>query len=212
MRGKIRLKDIALWPRHIWIKQDLVPLLLFREAAQNVDSVVCIHVKWHQSTGRWIIFGGICTFCNMLMSKAAKARLPGERRGDGGRRKREGAMWKREKQTEAGVNYGCNLRFPRGKERQRETSSHAYQIAHLPHFLIMVHEQTRIQSCLCVCVCVCLRKRMRERKSIYTFIHVKFCGAAWCCQAVSELNMTCVFTAVWTLIALLCCAALYCVS
>lgn len=91
----------------------------------------------------------------MLMSKAAKARLPGERRGDGGRKKkREGAEGKREKQTEAGVNYGCNLRFPRGKERQRETSSHAYQITHLPHFLIMVREQTRIQSGLSMCVCV----------------------------------------------------------
>lgn len=80
------------------------------------------------------------------MSQAAKARLPGERRGDGERENREGAEWKREKQTEAGVNYGCNLRFPRGKERQGETSSHAYQITHLPHFLIMVREQTRIQS------------------------------------------------------------------
>ena len=67
-------------------------------------------------------------------------------------KKMEGAEWKGEKQTEADVNYGCNLRFPRGKGRQRETSSHAYQITHLPHFLIMVHEQTRTQSGLFVCV------------------------------------------------------------
>lgn len=87
----------------------------------------------------------------MLMSKAAKARLPGERGGDG-EKKRGREQSGKEKQTEAGVNYGCNLRFPRGKERQRETSSHAYQITHLPHFLIMVREQTRIQSGLCVCV------------------------------------------------------------
>lgn len=87
----------------------------------------------------------------MLMREAAKARLPGERRGDGGRKRKEGAEGKRKKQTEAGVNYGCNLRFPRGKERQRETSSHAYQIAHLPHFLIMVGEQTHIQSAARAC-------------------------------------------------------------
>lgn len=60
----------------------------------------------------------------MLMSKAAKARLPGERekRGDGGRerKEREGnrvEKREREEQTEVGVNYGCNLRFPRGKEK-----------------------------------------------------------------------------------------------
>lgn len=100
----------------------------------------------------------------MLISKAAKARLPGERRGDGERRgrKKGRAEWKREKQTEAGVNYGCNVRFPRGKERQRETSSHAYQITHLPHFLIMVREQTCVQSGLFVCTCtrVCLRQEV----------------------------------------------------
>lgn len=48
----------------------------------------------------------------MLISKAAKARLPGERRGDGarGKEKKKGrAEWKGEKQTEAGVNYGCNV-------------------------------------------------------------------------------------------------------
>lgn len=159
-----------------------MPVLLFRDAAQNVDRVVCIHVKRHQSAGRWIIFGGICTFCNMLMSKAAKARLPGERRGDGGSKKREGAAWKRGKQTEAGVNYGCNLQFPRGKERQRETSSHAYQIAHLPHFLIMLHEHTRIQSGPCVCVF----ETENERERIYTSIHVKLRGAARCRQASVE--------------------------
>lgn len=118
----------------------------------------------------------------MLMSKAAKARLPGERK------KREGAEWKREKQTEAGVNYGCNLRFPRGKERQRETSSHAYQITHLPHFLIMVCEQTRIQSGLCACVFV--KERVREREHIHPCPCL--CGAVLCYQAFSELDKTCV--------------------
>lgn len=77
-------------PQHIHVKGDLIPSAFVWEAAQNVDSVVCIHVKRHQSARRWIIFGGICTFCNMLMSKAAKARLPGERRGDGGREKEGG--------------------------------------------------------------------------------------------------------------------------
>lgn len=138
------------------------------------------------------------------MSKAAKARLPGERRGDGGSRKRGGSReWRREKQTEAGVNYGCNLRFPRGKERQRETSSHAYQITHLPHFLIMVREQTRIQSGPCV---RCLRRRRRE--STRTFIHAELCGAVLCRRAFPELDMTCVYKAVLTFIALLCRTAL----
>lgn len=159
-----------------------MPLLLFRDAAQNVDSVVCIHVKRHQSAGRWIIFGGICTFCSMLMSKAAKARLPGERRGDGGSKKREGAAWKRGKQTEAGVNYGCNLQFPRGKERQRETSSHAYQIEHLPHFLIMVHEQTHIQSGPCVHVCACVWDREWAR----AHLHIHPCQVAWSCEVPSS--------------------------
>lgn len=131
-------------------KGDLIRLPFVWDAVQNVDLVVCICVKRHQSAARWIIFGGICTFCNMLMRKAAKARLPGERRKDGEGKKMEGAEWKREKQTEARVNYGCNLRFPREKERQRETSSHAYQITHLPHFLIMVREQAHIQSGLFV--------------------------------------------------------------
>lgn len=153
------------------------------KVVQNVDSVVCIHVKWHQSAGRWIIFGGICTFCNMLMSKAAKARLPGERGGDGERRKREGAEWKREKQTEAGVNYGCNLRFPRGKERQRETSSHAYQITHLPHFLIMVREQTRIQSGLCVCLCV-----SEKQREALTHSSMSSC-VELCCAVKRSLNL-----------------------
>lgn len=60
----------------------------------------------------------------MLMSQAAKARLPGEREREKRRwreeKKEEGGSRvekKREKQTEAGVNYGCNLRFPRGKEK-----------------------------------------------------------------------------------------------
>lgn len=155
MWGKIRLKDTLHLNKARPSPSAFSLCFCFESfAEQNVDGVVCIHVKRHRSAGRWIIFGGICTFCNMLMSEAAKARLPGERRGHGGRRKREGTEWKRQKQTEAGVNYGCNLRYPRGKERQRETSSHAYQIAHLPHFLIMVREQTRTQSGLCVCVCV----------------------------------------------------------
>lgn len=186
-----------------------MPLLLFRDAAQNVDSVVCIHVKRHQSAGRWIIFGGICTFCNMLMSKAAKARLPGERRGDGGSKKREGAAWKRGKQTEAGVNYGCNLQFPRGKERQRETSSHAYQIAHLPHFLSMVHEQTRIQSGPSVRVCV----RLRMSESAFTHPSMSSCvelrGAV---KLSPSPDMTRLFSAVWTFAAPLDRAALHCVS
>lgn len=39
------------------------------------------------------------------------------------------------------------------RKRKAETSSHAYQITHLPRFLIMVREQARIQSGLCVCAC-----------------------------------------------------------
>lgn len=121
----------------------------------------------------------------MLMREAAKARLPGEGRGDGGMKRKEGAQWKRKKQTEAGVNYGCNLRFPRGKERQRETSSHAYQIAHLPHFLIMVGEQTHIQSAP--------RARVLEREPLH-ITHVSSREAVLCCQASFELNMMRVYS------------------
>lgn len=89
----------------------------------------------------------------------------------------------KEKQTEAGVNYGCNLRFPRGKERQRETSSHAYQITHLPHFLIMVHEQTRIQSGLVrVCVCVCERDRALTHSSMSSCVEL-------CCAVKHPLKL-----------------------
>lgn len=77
----------------------------------------------------------------------------------------------------------------RKKERQGETSSHAYQIAHLPHFLIMVGEQTHIQSALCVRVCVLERKRLH-------IIHVSLCEAVLCCQAFPDLDMTRAFTAV----------------
>lgn len=56
----------------------------------------------------------------------------------------------------------------RKKERQGESSSHAYQIAHLPHFLIMVGEQTHIQSALCVCARVCVRVCVCSRGSLYT--------------------------------------------
>lgn len=121
------------------------------------------------------------------MSKAAKARLPGERRGHGGRRKREGTEWKRQKQTEAGVNYGCNLRYPRGKERQRETSSHAYQIAHLPHFLIMVREQTCRQSVF-LCVCVCVWEREWEREIAFINLSISSC-VELCCAVKPSLYL-----------------------
>lgn len=121
----------------------------------------------------------------MLMSKSCKsqiARREREKRGEmKGGGQRGGGGRGGEKQTEAGVNYGCNLRFPRGKkERQGETSSHAYQIAHLRHFPTMVREQTLTQSGLPLCVCV-LEKEL---------LHVHLCQVAWMCAALSAVLRT----------------------
>lgn len=80
-------KNVILFLSRIKGKRDLISPPFLWDVVQNVDGVVCVHAKQHQSAWRWIIFGGICTFCSMLMSKAAQARLPGERRGDGEERK-----------------------------------------------------------------------------------------------------------------------------
>lgn len=93
-----------------------------------------------------------------------------------------GAEWKREKQTEAGVNYGCNLRFPRGKERQRETLSHAYQIAHLPHFFFFSSWSLSKLVYSLPSSCVCIWKRKWERAFTHSSmsICVELCSAVKC--------------------------------
>lgn len=118
--GNSALKDVMLRPpSHFRLKKrGPVLLVLFGRVVQNVDSVSCIHVKRHQSAWRWIIFGGICTFCNMLISKAAKARLPGERRGDGERRgkKKEGESRVEKRETDGGW---CKLWMQRAISKRK---------------------------------------------------------------------------------------------
>lgn len=76
---------------------------LFGGAVQkNVNTVVCVHVERHQSAGRWIIFGGICTFCNMLMSKSCKSQIARRTKGRwwrGKRKKKQGGKQSRKERN-----------------------------------------------------------------------------------------------------------------
>lgn len=99
--------------------------------------------------------------------------------GGDGERERE-----REKQTEAGVNYGCNLRFPReGGGAGRNIKSCISDCAFATFSLAWTASRLHIQSgfsALCVCAC--------RRESIYTFIRVESRGCRPCCQASTELD------------------------
>lgn len=186
MWGNNTWKNVILRLQHIKIKGDHIPLLLFWDVVQNVDSVVCILAEQHQSAGRWIIFGGICTFCNMLMSKAAKARLPGERRGEGEEEKREGAEWKRKKQTEAGVNYGCNLRFPRGKRKaERNLKSCISDYA----FTTFSYHGPWANSYTIWPLCVCMRACDGVWDGALTYSSVSGC-AELCCAVRKSPNLS----------------------
>lgn len=123
------------------------------------------------------------------------------------KKKRDGAEWKRKKQTEAAVNYGCNLRFPRGKERQREKP----QVMHIRLCICHIFLSWSVSKLPYnlpspfVCVYVCLKKR----ESIYTFTYAELCGAVLRCHAFSELDMMCVYICVefHCYLAALCCVS-----
>lgn len=74
------------------------------------------------------------------------------------RRWREGAEWKRKKQTEAGVNYGCNLRFPRGKKKGREKPQVMHIRLRICHIFSSWLVSKLISNLPSVCVCVCVRE------------------------------------------------------
>lgn len=131
-----------------------------------------------------------------LQEKKNQTRLPGEREREGreGRRRRcreRERRRAREKQTEAGVNYGCNLRFPRGEKKRGGRKKH--QVMHIRLRICDIFLPWSVSRLICnlaslfsvrVCVCVCWSE------SIYTFIRVRSRGRSPCCQPFAELDTT----------------------
>lgn len=185
MRGNNRPKDVMLW--HIKVKKDLIPFLFFSlgcsAKCRQHSLYTCKEAskRWKVNNFWWHLH--ILQYANELKLQnpdCQKREREMERKKKKKEKNREGAEWKREKQTEADVNYGCNLRFPREKERLRGTSSHAYQIMHLPHFLIMVREQTQMQSGLFVHMCV----------FVWDHLHIHPCQVSWCRVVLSAILKT----------------------